>query len=450
MPEITFTLNGQETTVPYEEGMHFLEVLREGCGITSVKDGCAPQGVCGCCTILLDGRPTLSCLREPEQMAGREVVTLEGLPEAQARNSWPRPSSRTARVQCGFCTPGIAMRAAHLLDRGLTGDDDRQGRSPGHLCRCTGYNRIVDAIQSAAEAWQSGSAVAHEPRRPHFFGEEHGLERTSGSNGTPRRRRLEPALPRPRARRSAHKPFVADMTRRRDAPRRRWCSPSTRGRGCSGIDAAPALAIAGVVRVLTAEDIPGERHVGLIVHDWPLLVAVGETTRYVGDVLAVVVADSQHHARRAAAAVAVDYEVLEPVTDPERGPRARRARRSTTAATSSRSAPSPAATSTRRSRPPPTWSRRPSRTQRIEHAFLEPEACLARARRRAASRSTRRARGSTTTSARSPPILGLEPDRVEVELVTNGGAFGGKEDLSVQGHTALAALAPAAAGARSC
>ena len=78
MPRITFNLNGQVTETSYEHGMHFLEVLREECGVVSPKNGCAPEGTCGCCLVLIDGHPALSCLRKPEQMAGRDVVTVEG------------------------------------------------------------------------------------------------------------------------------------------------------------------------------------------------------------------------------------------------------------------------------------------------------------------------------------------------------------------------------------
>ena len=111
MPNLSFTLNGRPTTVPFEEGMHFLEVLREECGVTSPKDGCAPQGHCGCCTILVDGRPVMACLRKPEQMAGKEVTTLEGLPEAK-RRVLADAFVREGGIQCGFCIPGIVARAS--------------------------------------------------------------------------------------------------------------------------------------------------------------------------------------------------------------------------------------------------------------------------------------------------------------------------------------------------
>src|SRR5579863_4716710 len=79
MPKITFRLNGKPTTASYESGMDFLEVLREECGIVSAKNGCAPEGTCGCCTVLVDGRPVMACLRKPEQMEGHEVTTFEGI-----------------------------------------------------------------------------------------------------------------------------------------------------------------------------------------------------------------------------------------------------------------------------------------------------------------------------------------------------------------------------------
>ena len=85
MPKVEFILNGKRVSAPYEPGMHVLELLREECGIVSAKNGCAPEGTCGCCLVLIDGRPALSCLRKPEQLAGHEVTTLEGLPEEMRR-----------------------------------------------------------------------------------------------------------------------------------------------------------------------------------------------------------------------------------------------------------------------------------------------------------------------------------------------------------------------------
>src|SRR5260370_28436874 len=178
MPKVKFNLNRKPVEVAYEQGMHVLEVLREECGIVSTKNGCAPEGTCGCCTILVDGRPVLSCLRKPEQMEGREVVTLEGVPE-EMRNVLGQAFILEGGVQCGFCIPGIVVRASSMLRQGCT--DDREAVEQGlegHLCRCTGYARIVDAIQTAGDAWKDGgSLTSKEPRRHSYFGEDFGWSR---------------------------------------------------------------------------------------------------------------------------------------------------------------------------------------------------------------------------------------------------------------------------------
>jgi len=170
MPEVSFSLNGVARTLAYESGTHVLELLREQCGITSPKDGCAPQGYCGCCAILVDGRPTLACLRDPETLSGKAVTTLEGIPERQ-REVLAHAFVKDGAVQCGYCIPGIVMRASSLLERGHATDPDAVAKAlSGHLCRCTGFTRIVDAICSAGEAWAAGTLPEGPARRSDFFG----------------------------------------------------------------------------------------------------------------------------------------------------------------------------------------------------------------------------------------------------------------------------------------
>ena len=152
MPQIRFRLNGKETEASCEPGMHLLEVLREECGVTSCKNGCAPEGACGCCLVMIDGRPALSCLRKPEQMAGHDITTVEGLPE-RTRRIISEAFVLEGGVQCGFCIPGIVVRAAALIEDGKSGDREAVRKAlDGHICRCTGYGRIIDAIQTAGEA----------------------------------------------------------------------------------------------------------------------------------------------------------------------------------------------------------------------------------------------------------------------------------------------------------
>jgi len=149
MPGLSFFLNGQSLTVTYEEGMNLLDVLRDVCGVTSPKDGCSPQGACGCCTVMVDGRAVLSCLRKPESVEGTGVRTLEGIPE-EKRAILADAFVREGGLQCGYCTPGIVARAVSLLDRDPGADEVQVWKAlSGHLCRCTGYHRIVDAILTA-------------------------------------------------------------------------------------------------------------------------------------------------------------------------------------------------------------------------------------------------------------------------------------------------------------
>src|SRR5467141_349446 len=195
MPRVKFDLNGRATEAAYEPGMHFLEVLREECGVVSAKDGCAPEGTCDCCLVLIDGHPALSCLRKPEQMAGHDVVTVEGLAD-DTRRILGEAFVLDGGVQCGFCIPGIVIRAAALMRQGVTDDRHAVAKAlDGHLCRCTGYGRIIDAIQTAGDACRNGGRLTRsEPRRHLFFGEEFGLSRNpafvsgNGAKGNVRRK----------------------------------------------------------------------------------------------------------------------------------------------------------------------------------------------------------------------------------------------------------------------
>src|SRR2546428_12167137 len=160
--------------------MHVLELLREECGIVSAKNGCAPEGTCGCCLVLIDGRPVLSCLRKPEQLQGHEVTTLEGLPE-ELRRVLGEAFVLEGGVQCGFCIPGIVVRASSLLQNGQASSRESIAKAlDGHLCRCTGYKRIVDAIQTAGEAWNDPHPKPPTEPPPHpYFGAGVGLKRNT-------------------------------------------------------------------------------------------------------------------------------------------------------------------------------------------------------------------------------------------------------------------------------
>ncbi len=438
MQQLKFELNGREMLTAYEEGMTFLEVLRDVCGVTSPKDGCAPQGYCGCCAVLIDGRAVLSCLRKPESVQERSVTTLEGIPE-EKRRLVADAFVREGGLQCGFCTPGLAVRTCSLLDHQGTNERDAVSRAiSGHLCRCTGYQRIVDAIQAAGEAWQKDGELANgDSRRPFFFGEEYGLTRTSPGAGagvgssSARFRGEDYTL--------GEKLYVADMVRDGMLHGAVALSHHPRARVLR-IDTAAVLALPGVERVVKAEDVPGQRYVGLIRSDWPVFVAEGEITRCVGDVLALVLADTPFHARRAAEALEalVEYEVLEPVTDPvaaltSDAPEIHDGGNLLEVCSFSRGDVDAALAGSAH------VIEQTFGTQRIEHAFLEPEACLAEPLEMGKLKVYTQGQGVHEDQVQIASVLGVGLEMLEVELVANGGAFGGKEDLSIQAQTALAA-----------
>jgi len=454
MPTIRFKLNGKETETSYEPGMHLLEVLREGCGVVSPKNGCAPEGACGCCLVVIDGRPALSCLRKPEQMAGHDITTLEGLPEL-TRQTIAKAFVLEGGVQCGFCIPGIVVRASHLIEQGKTDDRDAIAKAlDGHVCRCTGYGRIIDAIQTAGEAMRNGGTLPRqEPRRHSFFGEEFGLSRNpafrrgqcdadgaaSNTHGigcsTARVGGLQQTL--------GEKPFVDDMRAPGMLHGAMVLSEHPRAKVLA-IHTEAAATSPGVERIFTARDVPGERGTGLNVPDLPLFVAVGETTCCVGDFIAMVVADTQFHARQAAAKIKVDYEVLEPITDPFKAlePGAPQVHSADTLR------PSPnlidtikfgrgdveAAFATAAHVIEGSFA-----TQAVEPAFLEPEACLAYPQGKGIKVHSD-SQGSVFDHKQIMKVLNLPEEDVEIALAASGGAFGAKEELSIQAQTAMAAF----------
>lgn len=429
MPKLTFTLNGEKCGVAYEEGQNLLDVLREGCGVVSAKDGCSGEGVCGCCAVLVDGRPKLSCKQHPAKIEGQEITTLEGF-SVEERELLATAFVREGAAQCGFCTPGIAVRAKSVIDKGQGCDRAAVGKAlSGHICRCTGYARIFDAFASA-QALRDGEVLPQGPRTSCFFG--------PGGSEPPEAGVGASALNyQGRAKVMGEKLFVADMRVEGMLHGAVVLSPHPRAL-LQGIDTSAALALPGVHRVFTADDVPGDRYIGLIAKDWPAFTAVGEETRCVGDVVAFVVADTQHLAHRAADLVELRVQELEPVTSPQAAlePGAHQVHESgnllSTCAFTRGDVDEALAGAVH------TLDERFT-TQRIEHAFLEPEAALAVPMETGVKVYTQ-GQGVHDDQRQVADLLGLHKDQVHVELVCNGGAFGGKEDMSIQGQTSLAAF----------
>lgn len=415
---LSFLLNGRPVSAMVGPGTMLLDVLRDQFGLTSLKNGCQPQGQCGCCAVLLDGKRVLSCCLPATRVEGRDVLTPEGL-EADIREQISRAFLDAGAVQCGFCTPGIVMSAVSLIRANPQPSraDILQALRP-HLCRCTGYVKIVEAIERYAAYRLSG----HVPEPDCLSG--------GVGSPTPRQDGKDLVL--------GERPFVDDLRlegmlyaapRLSDYPRAIL----------KGIDSTPTLAIPGVRRVITASDVPGERYQGLIEKDWPVFVAEGEATRYVGDMIAVVVADTMETARRGAQALKVDYEPLEAVCSPLAAledhapaihPKGNLLSRSIIRRGDAESALRESAFVVDES----------FQTQCIEHLFLEPESCVAAPADEGRLHIYSQGQGVFDDRRQIAGVLGWNPERVEVKLVPCGGAFGGREDLSIQAQTALATV----------
>jgi xanthine dehydrogenase molybdenum-binding subunit len=363
--------------------------------------------------VLLDGKATVSCQVSLEKAEGRSVVTLEGI-DHEERRRYAEAFAAHGALQCGFCIPGIVVRAKALIDAKGPGLTRRtiEGRLGAHLCRCTGYVRIVDAIEDLA---QGGSPT------PETGG---GV----GSSGV-RYQAAELVL--------GDKPYVDDLRLPGMLHGALRLADHARA-DVLAIDISAAEAVPGVVRVLTAADVPGELRVGIIDRDWPVFIPEGGRTSYLGDVLAFVVAEDRRAARRAAELIDIAYRPLAPITDAVSALDADDAVWGLEGNVLSRSgyrrgdveAALDASVHT---------VHEVFETQRVEHAFLEPESTLAAPAEDGTLMVWSGGQGVWDDRNQIASVLGIAPGRVVVELVSNGGAFGGKEDMANQAQTALAA-----------
>lgn len=147
---VSFAVNGRAGSVAVEGLTSLLATLRDSLGLTAAKEGCG-QGGCGACTVLLDGEPVLSCLVPVDVVEGREVTTLEGLTRIGSLHPLQQSFQDHYAAQCGFCTPGMVLAAKALLDRNPAPSREEIAQAlAGNLCRCTGYQAILDAIEHAA------------------------------------------------------------------------------------------------------------------------------------------------------------------------------------------------------------------------------------------------------------------------------------------------------------
>ena len=153
----TFTVNGRTHEEIIESNMTLLDLLRDKLGLTGTKEGCTGSGNCGACTVLVDGKPILSCLTLAWAVRGKNILTIEGLAEGTTLHPIQKAFLDKGAVQCGYCTPGMILSAKALLDeKADIGEMDVREALAGNLCRCTGYVKIIDAVLDAAESTGKG------------------------------------------------------------------------------------------------------------------------------------------------------------------------------------------------------------------------------------------------------------------------------------------------------
>lgn len=413
----TFFVNGIQVT-PEKNGT-LLRFLRDELRLTSVKDGCS-EGACGACTVLLDGKPVRACVPDTDALAGRSVLTVEGLSEEE-KALYTYAFGEAGAVQCGFCIPGMVLCAKALLaEKPDPTEAEIRYAIRNNYCRCTGYVKIVAAIRLAAKLLREGGAIPAPSETDWKLGSSvqrlDVAEKVQGFGKFP-----DDCYP---------DGMCYGSAVRSEYPRARVLA----------IHAERARALPGVVCVLTAEDIPGKINVGHIQKDQPTLVPVGEITHYLGDAVALVCARDPETLEKAKKLVRVDYEALPSVHSPEEAaaPGAplvfegtenniqayRHVKRGDADGAIAR------AKYVLRGQFHTPWT---------EHAFLEPECCVALPIENGGVRLLTADQSSHTTMRECSEMLGVDAEHCEVENQLVGGAFGGKEDMSVQHHAALIA-----------
>ena len=414
----TFCVNGQSVTP--KTGGTLLRFLRDELRLTSVKDGCS-EGACGACTVLLDGVPVRACVPNTDTLGGRKVVTVEGLSERE-KAVYTYAFGEAGAVQCGFCIPGMVLCAKALLaEKPDPTEAEIRYAIRNNYCRCTGYVKIVAAIRLAAKLLRENAEIPAPSETDWKLGSSvHRLDVEEKVQGTGT--------------------FCDDLypegmcygsAVRSEYPRARVLS----------IDASRARELPGVVCVLTAEDIPGKVNVGHIVKDQPTLIPVGEITHYLGDAVALVCARDPKTLEQAKKLVRVEYEVLPSVHSPEDA-----AAPGAPLVFEDTESNMQAHRHVKRGDADGAIGRakyvihEQFHTPWTEHAFLEPECCVALPLENGGVRLLTSDQSSHTTMRECSAMLGVEPELCEVENQLVGGAFGGKEDMSVQHHAALIAF----------
>ena len=429
---IELTVNGKKMSVAEQPGEMLSDLLRYRLGLTGTKIGCN-EAECGACTVLVEGKPVLSCTFPAIKAHGKQVVTVEGL-AAQAKvqdgNGCLHPLQEAfiqyGAVQCGFCIPGQLMTAYALLAKNpQPSEAEIKYALKDTLCRCAGYPSIIQAIQAAGKAMQMGQPV-QEPAIPAAAKPQQAVGQLH---------------PRPDAadKVTGRAIFTDDIQFEGmlHARVKRAMIPSAIVRK---LDVSRARELPGVAAVLTAEDIPGEHNHGLVIPDWPSLVGVGEKIRTVGDAVAVVAAETRAIATQALELIAVEFDPLPVVSDPvqARQPGAPEIHASGNLLKHIK---------VRKGDVDQGFAEadviveHTFHTPIHDHAFMEPECSIARLKEDGRMQIYVGSQIPYSDRSQVARALGVPDEQVHVIGQLIGGGFGGKEDIAGQIHAALLARA---------
>ncbi len=408
-----FIVNGKKVNTLKEKDL--LTFLREDLNLKSVKNGCA-EGACGTCTVIVDDKAMKACVLKTSKLTGKNITTVEGLSEKE-KDVYSYAFTKCGAVQCGFCIPGMVISAKVLLDKNLNPTEEEIKKAiKGNICRCTGYIKIIEAIHMAAKLFRENTQVEKVQRRGLVGDNLHRVDAVGKVLGIAE--------------------YVDDIKIDNmiygSAVRTKYPRALIKK-----IEISKAQNYPGVICVLTAKDIPGNRTIGHLKKDWPGLIDEGEITRYIGDAVVLVAAESKEILEEAKKLVEIEYEELTPITSPQMAMKedAPKIHKSGNILVKEHLVRGKAKDKIKNSKYVVTRS---YSTPFTEHAFLEPECAVAMPDKDGVLIYSSD-QGVYATQHECAELLGLENEKVRVINKMVGGGFGGKEDMSVQHHAALIA-----------
>lgn len=409
-----YQINVNGVNYECKEDKKLLDFLQNDLRITSAKDGCS-EGACGACTVLVDGKKVKACVFKLSKLDGKSVVTVEGLSERE-KEVYVYAFGEAGAVQCGFCIPGMVISAKALLDTNLNPTKEEVKKAiMGNICRCTGYVKIEEAILLAAKMFRENLPIP-ESNSTGKVGEH--LARIDAK---------EKVL--------ATGEFVDDIEIDGMIYAKALRSAYPRAI-VKDIKLEKALAHPDCVRILTAEDVPFNK-TGHIVPDWDVLIAKGDTTRYIGDAIVLVASKRKETLEEIVSLVEVDYEVLTPLTDPkeamkEDAPKLHPKGNVLTKEMISRGNVDEAIKNSK------YVVTNHYSVPMTDHAFMEPECAIGIPDGEGLLMYTA-SQNVYDEQHEISRMLNISPELVRCQSKLVGGGFGGKEDMSVQHHAALMA-----------